>query len=441
MRVLLATDQPFWECGGGAQQRIACLWEALRHGLTPTEESPSTLVYYLGDPQGVTASREDIGPVVTVRNESFPATPLPWTWIANWLGAANEREARTPSETKVAPRDGLSSSLTLGDYRWTWVEKHWNATLQRFRPDIVILEYVTMTYLIDLANGPQRERIVWAVDTHDCLSQRAAQFSAAGQKHWLQIDESEEIEALEPADLVIAIQNSERDWFARRLTHPKVIATGHAPRRSGAVADGVTKSTVGELRSDTQVQPRKIRLGFLASNNFPNRHGIENWLREVAPQLRDTSIIIGGSIGTFVAELLNSDDALASVKQVKQAVRCLGQIRDLADFYSEIDVVICPIELGTGLKIKLVEALVFHCPVLASPHATDNGMGFDSGVIICGEPQEWAGQVHNLGASHERLESLRGQAARFALDSLQPEAVYSGLIRELNDLVRQKGSR
>lgn len=439
MRVLLATDQPFWECGGGAQQRIACLWEALRQRLTPAKESPSTLVYYLGDPQAVTASREEVGPVLAVRNESFPATQLPWTRLANWLGAANERAARTQSETKVTPQERLPSSLTLRDYRWTWVEKHWNATLHRFRPDVVILEYVTMTYLIDLANGPQRERIVWAVDTHDCLSQRAAQFSAAGQKHWLQIDESEEIAALEPADLVIAIQNSEREWFARRLANPKVIATGHAPRRSTAVADGVTKSTVGGQQSDaSQAKPREIRLGFLASNNFPNRQGIENWLREVAPQLPDCSIIIGGSIGAFVDELLNSDDGLVSVKP---SVHCLGPIRDLADFYSEVDVVICPIELGTGLKIKLVESLAFHCPVLASPHATDNGMGLHSGVVVCATPHEWVTQIHELGTSRERLESLRGHAARFALDSLQPEAVYSGLIRELNDIVRQKGSR
>jgi hypothetical protein len=475
MRILLATDQPFWHCRGGAQQRMACLWQALRQNATPPTQGNSTLVYYLGDPQEVnlTPRSPDPGPIVSVRSESSPPDWQPWRWISSWVGSSSKPSATRPDVGHVVANATAKPSLTLNDYRWTWVKKSWNKVLHDFRPDVVILEYVTMTYLFDLAIRPDRDRIVWAVDTHDCLSQRAAQFQAAGQSHWLSIGEAEEISALQSADLVIAIQKTERDWFANRLTGPKVIAIGHAPlgstgsmqpsldRHETTAATSEPKSLspkgadpleasrssnlitrlAGEgqtrfgIGSNSQAMPSSLRLGFLASNNFPNRHGITNWLLQVAPKLRNCQIVVGGSISSAVSDILNSDARFASVAPI---TRCLGTVEELGDFYREVDAVICPIELGTGLKIKLVEGLAFHLPVLATPQATENLIGPDSGVVVCETPEDWIYQINQLTQSPEKLEVLRQQAAQFSQHSLTPEVVYGELIRELNELVGLK---
>jgi len=446
MRILLATDQPFWLCRGGAQQRISCLWEAVRQTLIPATESSSTLVYYLGDPKQAPDSTNqiDIGQVVAACHEHSVASVPAWSWIRNSLKAASQAWTGERAEIKdsthgATPSGPAPRSLSLNDYRWTWVEKHWNETVANFRPDVVILEYVTMTYLIDYTHGRQRHQIVWAVDTHDCLSQRAAQFKAAGEEHWLRISEAAEIAALEPTDLVIAIQDSERAWFAERLQKPKVVVAGHAPKKAVSTAklqdsaDPPTRSA--GLLGSHQVGPSELRLGLLASNNYPNRHGIAKWLSDVAPHLHEYILVVGGSIGTAVAEILNSDERRALVKP---RVRCLGNIQDLTEFYREIDVVLCPIFIGTGLKIKLVEGLSFHCPVLATLEATECFPVRDTGVVVCESPESWVNQIHELSSDRERLTLLRQQAAKFANTELQPEVVYGELFRELHTLVAKK---
>ncbi len=441
MRILLATDQPFWLCRGGAQQRISCLWEAVRQTLTPGTEPPATLVYYLGDPKHApdSTNQKDIGQFVPACLEHSEATSRVWSWFANSLKSASKAWTGERAEIKDTVPRASRRSLSMSDYRWTWVEKHWNETLENFRPDVVILEYVTMTYLIDYTHGRQRHQTVWAVDTHDCLSQRAAQFNAAGEDHWLQINEAAEIAALEPADLVIAIQDSERAWFADRLQKPKVVVAGHSPKQVVAIANphnSTSPPTRNEgLGGSHQSGHSELRLGLLASNNFPNRQGIAKWLSEVAPHLHEYSLVVGGSIGAAVMEMLNSDERLAFVKP---RVRCLGNIQDLAEFYREIDVVLCPIHIGTGLKIKLVEGLSFHCPVLATPEATESFPARESGVVVCESPESWVKQIEELGSDRNRLASLRQQAARFAETELQPEVVYGEMFRELCALVTKK---
>ena len=440
MRLLLATDQPFWHCRGGAHQRIACLWQALRHGLAanPTG-SLHSLVYYLGDPAEVAESGAgpDWGPIIAVRERSSPFAPT-WRWLSSWLGSADNRVPNSSHNRSIPQASAPATSLTLTDYRWNWVEKHWNAVLHEFRPDVVILEYVTMTYLIDLTTTDHRRRIVWAVDTHDCLSERAAQFRDAGQVHWLEIDEVEEIAALNSADLVVAIQESEREWFAARLRQPRVITTGHAPlpdAMSNPVQ--VEKNHLDEAtqHEPSNAEPPPLKIGFLASNNFPNRQGLWSWLQQVAPRLAQCEIIVGGSIGSAVQAFLDSDVDLESVKQV---TRCVGRIETLGDFYRHVDVVICPIELGTGLKIKLVEALAFARPVFASRQATDPAMDDDCGVVVCSSADHWIRAINEAAKNREHLHRLQTQAARFAQGNLQPDQVYEPLRRALSELAAKK---
>jgi polysaccharide biosynthesis protein PslH len=52
-------------------------------------------------------------------------------------------------------------------------------------------------------------------------------------------------------------------------------------------------------------------------------------------------------------------------------ISIMGRVEDLADYYSQIDVALAPIRLGGGVKVKIIEALMYRRPVLATPYALD----------------------------------------------------------------------
>lgn len=452
MRLLMATDQPFWQPRGGAQQRIGCLWAALQTQLpaTPAE----TTIFYLGNPQELPAAEqtERLGGIIVppyppnrgARPGSQSAAPTAtpsrwWSWLrprppAEPIPAAEPRGQASPA----------ANGLTLADYRWPWVASHFRQALRDHRPDVVLLEYVTMTYLIGMATPQQRQRILWVVDTHDCLSHRQQQFAALGQPHWLQITEAEETQALRAADLVIAIQDAEARWFAPRIAPTRVVVAGHAPITpgpQGATSDE-TFDSLAEPTDDTsspdstglEQEPKlgqhKLILGCLASDNFPNRQGVFTWLANVAESLVDlpVQLCFAGTICRAIQVEMDRGQYSASLAN---HISLLGPVAELAEFYRRVDVVINPIELGTGLKIKSVEALAYGCPLLASPHAAGDLPGNAAGLLVCDSPAAWRAAIESFIEDSAALANARAQARDYAEQQLTPQAVYQAVVREI----------
>jgi polysaccharide biosynthesis protein PslH len=52
-------------------------------------------------------------------------------------------------------------------------------------------------------------------------------------------------------------------------------------------------------------------------------------------------------------------------------VEILGKVDRLTDYYSRVDVALAPIRLGGGVKVKIIEALMYRRPVLATAYALE----------------------------------------------------------------------
>lgn len=366
MRILVATDQPFWKCRGGAHQRIGCLLEGLAaQGQVQVE------TFFLGDPDDLpvpkVAALSVPGRIHCPRSpgrlRAFRAS------LSNWFG----RRSVAPGENEhIAPE------LTLADYRWPWVFPHFQRAVDGFQPDVILLEYVTMAYLREAIDDPAG-KILWAMDTHDCLAQRCEQFRQLGQSHWLSISEEEEVAAWQQADLLIAIQAREADWMREKLPDQQVVVAGHFDSRWQS------------LRQDAPVRDdAPVRFGFLASQNFPNQMGLDFLLQQVWPELEartKATLVLGGSICRGLD--------LTGFHRVQG----LGYIEDPGEFYRQVDVVVNPVTIGTGLKIKSVEALGWGKPLVATTHSAvqdNDGRAVTTGVIVCDTPSAWQEEMRNL---------------------------------------------
>lgn len=413
MRILVATDQPFWLRRGGAHERIASLLLGLEN-LGSWEIG----IYYLGDRRHLEQLRD------TEFGSRVVTSPLPgqslWHRCLSWL------KNRSGPNGHLAVEGGDHSpgtkALRLEDYRWPWVIPKFQKFVQRWQPDVILMEYITMTYLKCSANGL---RSVWVVDTHDVLSQRCRLFQQQGQTHWLDINESEEVAAMSVADLLIAIQADEADWMRERLPDTSVIVCGHyggvsPEERSQAVRAGDNK---------------ELRFGLLGSDNYPNQTGLRFLQNEVWPAIGGT---VGQSAQIWLAGQLAHNCAVSSDWQL------VGPVEHLRQFYRQVDVVLNPINVGTGLKIKSAEALAWGKPLLAFPHGVsgldgidtaDANSCFQAGIVVCRSAEQWRKEMQRLATDTKWRMQLQQQAQHWAESHFSIANTYGPLNQTLQRMV------
>ena len=118
---------------------------------------------------------------------------------------------------------------------------------------------------------------------------------------------------------------------------------------------------------------------YVASNNARNRKGLDDFLRLAWPRIHrlapHAELWVVGSVSDVVG-----DREVAGVK-------VLGRVDDLRARYEGASLVINPAVAGTGLKIKILEALCHFRPVVTWPAGVD-GLPADV-AALCMVARDW----------------------------------------------------
>jgi glycosyltransferase involved in cell wall biosynthesis len=299
-----------------------------------------------------------------------------------------------------APGFGSGSPLTHDS------SPYWGAiedALQRFRPQLVMAEYLWMAPCLDrVGPGPLK-----LLDTLDLMHVRRHMYAAEGSGSWVDCSDIEEAELLRKADVVIAIQPHEKAEFAELVPDRPVISISHAvPVR------------LPRWRS----MPKANTVMFVGSMNQGNVAGLNAFLSDgwslVMEAVPSVELKVYGSIGRRI---------IGDVAQVRR----LGYVRFLARAYYRAAVVINPVTLGTGLKIKTVEALA-HGKAVVTTACGAEGLedGAGEAFLVADTMAEMAENVVRVLRSPDLRRKLERNAAAFARQQFAPEAVF----REFLDL-------
>ena len=414
-KILMPTLVPFWRRSTGAEERMFCLVSALKkHGhhvqtffpLVPIQDDEQLWQRYELD----------------VTNRTSDQTPQQFLNRARWYGQAiANRFGQSKDETER--EDSALPAVTLDDYRWPWAITAFGEAADAFEPDVILGQYITTAYLLEGLSAKQRRSIYCMIDTHDCLSERNRQFNERGHQHWLNINAEEEAQVLALFDTVIAIEPAEASKFKEMLPQTEVIVAGHLPLPVTPAA-AVPKAKKG------------ITLGYLGSANASNLDAITRFLEQAWPQVANlpgVELVIAGSICDSIDQWRSTMNA----DQVEK-IRLLGRISNLAEFYTQVDMAINPVQFGTGLKIKSAEALAYGVPLLTTlnrdadlwatpvPHQT-NAI---SPIVVCQTVAAIADEIERLFAAPDRLAKLTAAAQQHAQQ--QPGVdVYAALLEKL----------
>lgn len=200
--------------------------------------------------------------------------------------------------------------------------------------------------------------VIRILDTHDRLSGRREMLESYGvDPEFFYTTEEQEQLALKRADIILAINEEEGKFFGALSGRP-VITMGHVVDREEVVP---VPRTSGQ----------RFRMGFLGSSNSVNVKNMNNFLEELA--LREPK----GESPLQIDIYGSCCSRIKIPESLNTPINLMGRVDEVSEFYANSDCVFVPFLFGTGQKIKLIEALSFGVPILATESASE-GSGSDA---------------------------------------------------------------
>lgn len=208
--------------------------------------------------------------------------------------------------------------------------------LQQTHYDYILINYIYWADLIKENAYLSRSKTV--IDTHDFITPHHLDEPEFEVGPYI----GEEIRRLNYFDEVWAISVDEFYLFSQLCKPQKVkLVPMMLP--------------VPQIAHDIQKQ---FDILYVASDNPSNQESVTWFFSEVYPQLPQAiSIIVIGRITNYFSDFPNVTKVLFA--------------EDLSHYYNRAKVVICPMLQGTGVKIKVVEALAYGLPVVCTTRGID----------------------------------------------------------------------
>lgn len=241
-----------------------------------------------------------------------------------------------PAETPIPLKTwagGFSIDAWCPDEAVAFVEWYF-----RTSPDTcaIVVNYVFLSRCLDaVPAGVQR-----IIDTHDRFTDRHLQYRPfRSEPNFFYTGRAAEAAGLARADTVLAIQSAEAAYFR------------------GLVARDVRLlPPVFPERRPFKAPSRLTTIGFIGHGNDPNLFSIGKFAHAWAAAWRP-----GLPVLTIAGEICRSLDGL-----VLRGVKLAGYVARIEAFYEGVDAVVAPMLMGSGLKMKVAEALSMGCPVIGT---------------------------------------------------------------------------
>jgi succinoglycan biosynthesis protein ExoO len=214
------------------------------------------------------------------------------------------------------------------------------------------------------------------------------------------LDVATEMKMLAQADAIVAIQATEAAVVRRHLPRHEVIVAPLAVEPVAASQPG-----------------NGTDLLFVASKTTANIDGLEWFIGEVWPAVRNAlpaaTLLVAGAVGEMFPA-------------APPGIRILGHVPDLAPLYGTAGVVISPLRGGSGLKIKLIEAMAQGKAIVATT-TTLQGVEDVVGpaVSVADDPAVFAAAIIALLIDDELRRRQADAALGVARSRFSAEACYA----------------
>jgi len=157
-----------------------------------------------------------------------------------------------------------------------------------------------------------------------------------------------------------------------------------------------------------EMQDPKYDVLFVGNMSYaPNVDGVIYFVKQVLPLLLQeqpnlTFYIAGANPAPEVLQLASKNVIIS------------GWVEDIREAYLSAKVFVAPMQIGTGLQNKLLEAMAMKLPCITSPLVNKSLKGApEEEVLICNTPQEYATEILTLLKSNDIRTTLGEEGRSF----------------------------
>jgi len=280
-------------------------------------------------------------------------------------------------------------------------------TIGAWQPDLVQFEYHVMGQYLPALSGYAGPRVLrqhepGAFTARERDRKRRGLARLAGvldRRAWPRYERR----VMESVDAVVALTDRDADAL-RRL----------APGASIACIPLGLRVPDAPLSAEGRDPPSLLFIGSFV--HPPNADAAERLVKRIFP-------IIRREVGDAVLRIIGADPPPALVASAGPGIDITGQVPDVTPFLDAAAVVLAPIRLGGGMRVKVMEALAAGKAVVASRRAVEGmALASDEQVVLADTDEE-------VAAAAIALLTDRGRRARIAASARQWAAANLGIER------------
>lgn len=313
------------------------------------------------------------------------------------------------------------------------VSKKLRQTLDEERPDLVLVEGLAAAlYLPLLRQYPVRVFYRAHNVESEILRQKTRSYPPWHPLFWWLGLEYRKMLAFEKkvvneSDAVLAISSEDAVTLSKMQSSPKPVMTlGYWPPSPWIQQDRSSFPT--NHQGPPGPNRPGLRLGFIGTLDWlPNLDAVQWFLEDWLPQFR--------SIQPSPTFHLAGRKMPSGLGTDLPGVVVHGEVEDASAFMTQCDLLVMPLRMGSGLKIKALEAIWLGIPILSTALGVQ-GLGLRPRLDYwpAENPAEFLEGLQKLTAEPERLDQMRQNALQTLKEHLQPDLQLKNLSALLQPL-------
>ncbi len=178
--------------------------------------------------------------------------------------------------------------------------------------------------------------------------------------------------------------------------------------------------------------PSTVTMGYLGSMDLQmNVEAVQRFCATLLPRIRET---LPGVDVKFVAIGRAPTRAIQELAAATPGMSLSGTVDDVVPWLQRLDILVCPLKIGAGTKLKVAEAMSCGLPVVGSALAFAGVPGRSGEHFIqAQDDDQFVEAARDLARAPEQRARIGGNARDLARTHLEWEAIGERLAREIQE--------